>query len=637
MKKNLLLVFGVTLGLSASAQVGNKNHFDFQQKPANKIETFGGTYNFKKVNETFTAKAAGDTIWSEDFTDIDATGWTIDNGSQNAANTGWATVASSRTWATGNGVQKTPQSTSGGKFLEVMNGAYTQTGANSPANVTYYATSPAIEVPSPGVTVKFQQYGALFNDSQTMEVSVDKNTWIEVFSNNERTAFLGNNPSAIYDRPEEVEANIGLAGLPANTDTIYLRFKWTSRFASDLNPMAWLTFGWMIDDLLVVENNDLDLKNETPFVSSEGIKYSIIPTGHGHEIAVVNPVLNNGTDTLHNVTSYVTMTYPNKTFVDTLASSNPYLAPYAADTIVHSIDLTASGMVEGDYTISGFQSYASEADVDSTNNKNSYEHKFKYGGMIYALDGGVAETYDAENENAEFHVGNAFDMYADAKLTGVDVYLYAQGNVKSTLGTEFFASLREYKDGFPEIARTENIEVYASFNNKWITLVFDEPVDVYNNSTYLVTVGTYGTGNDPAQSIDLAVGYSGQSLTQTSLAYYGSQPNWYLASGGGTPMVRMNFTPDLVSTEKLNESVKANIYPNPANDKAIVDYNTAFDGDVTISVVDLSGRTVYTNTFANQTAGNNKVELDVNNYNAGVYQVVISANSSTITKKLVVK
>ncbi|HRO76715.1 MAG TPA: T9SS type A sorting domain-containing protein [Crocinitomicaceae bacterium] len=633
MKKNLLLVLGLGVTFGASAQVGTKHSLKFENKPANKVEDFGAYHNFAK-NNNFTAKAGGDVIWSDDFTDISAAGtnWVIDNNGQTAADIGWATVTTSRKWYST--INNKINSTSGGKFLEVMNGKYSP--ATSATNIIFTATSPAITVPSTDVTVKFLQYGAIFNDSQSMEVSADGNSWTEIFTNNERTTYNGGNPAAIYANPELVEANVGLAGLPSGTTTIYLRFKFTSRFASESNPIAWLTFGWMIDDLEVVENYSNDLKNLDPFVSSAGIRYSMIPAAQGHEIALVNTVLNNGSAALNDVASYVNITTPSSTYGDTAMSMINPLPAYVSDTIVHSLQLSDLGT----YSIAGFGSYFDGTDEVTTNDESNYTYSFDFGGTIYALDlGGTPTSYDSEQDNADYHVGNVFDMYADAKLTGIDFYPYASGNLKSTVGTEVFAAIRDYGDGMPVISRTENYSLGAGDNNKWLTLVFDEPVDLTEGKTYVATVGCYGSGDVTSGAIDLVIGMSGYSLRGSSLSYYGSSStsNWYIAGSGGTPMVRMNFTPDIVSTKNLNESVKVNIYPNPAKDKAVVDYNTAFAGDVTISVVDLSGRTVYTNTFANQAAGNNKVELNVADFNAGVYQVVINANSATITKKLVIK
>lgn len=624
MKKNLLLVLGLGLGLNATAQVGIKN-LPLKEKPTKSVESITGYHNFSNAENTFTPKAGGDTLFSDNFET--ANNWTFDNAGQTGADFGWAVVSTSRKWY--QAINNRVNSVSGGKFLEVMNGVYNNGNPNSATGIVYTATSKAIAIPNNNVTVSFRQYGALFNDSQIMEVSSDSTNWVQVFTNNDRTVFNGGDASAIYANPEFINVNIGTAGIPSTATNLYVRYKFTSRFDSQTNGLAWITFGWMIDDFTVTENLESDLRSTGSFVSSAGIRYSKIPTSQKHDVPVANTMLNNGSLDLTDVKSYMKLTTPTTTINDTILVS-PSLASYAADTAVHEIVLTN----EGTYSVSDLGVTFNGVDEDTTNNKSNYNFSFNFGGSIYALDQGTATNYDYENDNAEYHVGNAFDIYQNVEATGIDIYLYAStnGSVKSTEGTEIFGAIRRYDSGFPLIDATPLFQVSASDNNKWSTLVFEQPVALTSNSTYLVTVGTYGSGDQTGY--DLVIGGSGVSLGGTSLAYYGT--DWYRASGA-TPMVRLNLTPGIVSTKNIAESVKANVYPNPAKDNVVIDYNTAFDGDVKVSIVDLTGKAVYANSFANQAAGNNKIELNVNNFTAGVYQVVIEANSSIVTKKLVIK
>ena len=633
MKKNLLLVLGLGLALNSTAQVG-KQIQKFENRPIKLNDNVTGYHTFsKKGNDSFTAKAGGDTLFYDNFSDISASGtnWTIDNAGETAADRGWANVATSRKWYAD--INPKINSHSAGKFLEVMNGKYVSaSNITAATNITYIATSPAITIPNKNVTINFLQYGAIFNDSQIMEVSADGNNWEQIFTNDNRITFNGADPSAIYTNPEAVEVNLGVSGLPVNTTTLYVRFKFSSRFPSETNKIAWITFGWMIDDLTVTENYISDLKNEKSIVSSKGIRYSIIPTSQSHDVPVGNILLNNGSSDLSNVRSFVKITTPSGVINDTVNGSAT-LAAYATDTVEHSITLNN----QGTYSVSKFGGLFDGVDEVASNDTSGYSFSFNYGGTIYALDLGSVSNYDYDPENSEYHVGNAFDIYSNVKATGVDIYMFASsnGNVKGTEGTEIFGAIRKYESGFPVVDATPLYSIGAGDNNKWITLVFDSPVDLTNGSTYLVTVGTYGTS--ATTGMDFVIRSSGNSLSGTSLYFTGSQNNWFRMNSDATPMVRLNLTPGIVSTKNLGESVKANIYPNPAKDVAVIDYNTAFDGDVKVSVIDLNGKAVYSNTFANQAAGNNKIELNVNNYTSGVYQVVIEANSSMITKKLVIK
>lgn len=628
MKKNLLLVLGLSLAVGANAQKGLGNIQKRGEAPAKGISEY---YDFNAKAGGFNAKAGVDTVQYFDLSDN--TGWVIDNDNQTGADFGWAFTSTKRSWA-GNGTFPSSfHSSSGGQYLELKNGNPTVNPGTQKLNVDYKVTSPAIAITSNEVSLRYQQVGARFNDLQEVQISIDGGTtWTAVDDNSDK-AVLSAGGGAAYANPTVENVNLS-SFIPVGTTSIMVRFHWTTNFPTQAsNPNAWVTYGWGIDDIMIFNNPQYDLITAGAFATSSGIKYTKIPTSQKQDFILAHAVKNNGFGSLTGIVGAADLTSPAGSSVIHANGNAATLAPGAIDTLAHTITVTA----EGDYTVNGIEAFAAEADADSTNNADPYSYTLSYGGTIYALDAGAPnDGLDFENANAEYHTGNAFDIVADTKMYGVDIYLASNTNYKSTVGTEIFGAVRDANTSmFDVIMQTPLYTLDGSENNKWITLVFESPVDLYSGKTYIATVGTYGSGATTGN--DLVVGASGTSLKSTSFLYTASQSTtaWYYTLN--TPMVRMNLTPGLVSTTNLNESVKANIYPNPAKDKAIVDFNTAFAGNVTISVVDLSGRTVYTNTIANQAAGNNKVELNVADFNAGVYQVVINANSSTITKKLVIK
>lgn len=634
MKKNLLLVLGLGVTFGASAQVGIKNRI-LTPAPAKSIITdpsFGAYHDFSnpqksKTNGGFTAKAALDTVFFDNFS-AGSPDWTIenlDNTSTDVTGTdfGWAYTTSGRNTGAGGGfLPTTMNSVSKGRHLEVINGKLTSgTTSTSKVDVTYTVTSPSIPLTTNEVSLSFYQVGGKFNDIQETYISVDGGNFVLVASNSAKQAQVA------YPNAEKIDVN--LAGfIPSGSTSIKVQFKWSCG-APTSNNMYWFSLGWGVDDVLIYENPSDDLRNLGSELYSDGpLRYTKIPTSQKQTVYVENVLLNNGINAINDAKSIMRLTAPSGVTYDTVNVSA--LASKAIDTLVHEITLTDEGV----YTVSGLKGIYGGVDEIPSNDSTGYTYSFEYGGTVYAAEDGVIDSYDYENTNQDYDIGNYFGITEDVVATGVDVYFYAGSSTKSRQGTEVFAAIRKDEQGFGIISQTPMFEMKGG-ENGWKTLVFEEPVALTNNTFYVVTVGCFGSGSTSGQ--DLVVGLSGSSPTGQSLVNtVGSNGrNWYLASG--TPMVRLNLTPGLVSTKNLNESVKVNIYPNPAKDKAIVDYNTAFAGDVTISVVDLSGRTVYTNTFANQTAGNNKVELNTADFNAGVYQVVINANSATITKKLVIK
>lgn len=101
---------------------------------------------------------------------------------------------------------------------------------------------------------------------------------------------------------------------------------------------------------------------------------------------------------------------------------------------------------------------------------------------------------------------------------------------------------------------------------------------------------------------------------------------------GGSPTTQniamSSVAPDEYLNVSENNKIAFGIYPNPANESVVI---SGLTGNETISIVDMAGRTVLTtqNTGASQT-------LNVADFQAGVYNVIVSANGIKSTKKLTI-
>lgn len=93
-------------------------------------------------------------------------------------------------------------------------------------------------------------------------------------------------------------------------------------------------------------------------------------------------------------------------------------------------------------------------------------------------------------------------------------------------------------------------------------------------------------------------------------------------------IVMSSVLPDEYLAVSENNKATFGLYPNPANESVVI---TGLSGNETISIVDMAGRTVMTtqNTGASQT-------LNVSDFNAGVYNVVVIANGNKSVKKLTI-
>lgn len=82
---------------------------------------------------------------------------------------------------------------------------------------------------------------------------------------------------------------------------------------------------------------------------------------------------------------------------------------------------------------------------------------------------------------------------------------------------------------------------------------------------------------------------------------------------------------------------KLNIYPNPASTQAKVKVNLEDPSDVSIKVVDITGKPVAQFTYKNQQRGSLELPVNVTRFKAGIYVVTATYGKQSKTAKLVVK
>jgi hypothetical protein len=74
-------------------------------------------------------------------------------------------------------------------------------------------------------------------------------------------------------------------------------------------------------------------------------------------------------------------------------------------------------------------------------------------------------------------------------------------------------------------------------------------------------------------------------------------------------------------------------YPNPFNPSTTIGYSIPFSADVTLSVIDLTGRVVARMDMPRQSAGTHKVQLDAAQLSSGVYLYQIQAGGYSASRK----
>src|SRR5574344_282199 len=95
---------------------------------------------------------------------------------------------------------------------------------------------------------------------------------------------------------------------------------------------------------------------------------------------------------------------------------------------------------------------------------------------------------------------------------------------------------------------------------------------------------------------------------------------------------KVTFTP--VGIENVTGGTQLNLYPNPTTGMTTISLS-GVQGSVTLTIVDMSGRTVKTETM--ECSGDCAKKLDVDNLSQGAYFVRVNGENVNVVKKLIVK
>jgi hypothetical protein len=610
MKKHITLLSGLVLVSGVFAQNVKPNALP---RTAQKIST----ENHKQTPSNSTNKALGTPVWSSDFSNPGD--WVIDNDGQTGGNFGWNINATKEGWAN-NTTQGIINSVSDGNFAELGNGNPTLTPGTQALDVDYYLTSAApVTISTQNLVLSFLQNGALFNDLQEFQISVNGTNWITVGNNTDK-GVLSASGGAAYANPDLV--NINLASfIPNGSTQLWVRFHWTTRFpAQATNPNVWVTYGWNIDDVAISTPADYDLVVTNDYWGSVGLGYYQIPTTQIAPIDYSLNVKNEGGMSMTNVVYGVNITGAG-TFTGTSAAAT--IAPLADDSLYLTTQFTPAAL--GTYNVTRTLT-STEIDDIPTNNAVS-NFSFNVTDYIYARDNNVPNGYTT-NQADPFETGNLYDIWNAQTLKGVNVR-FATG---TPVGSQVYA--RIYKNDATAtdpvwVGESPDFELTAAQINTNLVIYLGTPIELEANTTYFVMVGAY--------SPDVRVANAGFSADQTSFLLDGNDmQNNTLYFQNETPMVRMNFDPTL-SINELTSATDVTVYPNPFVGTTEIKFNLKSDAQVSVVITDVAGRTVATVPASNMNAGEQTIAIDGTNFVAGIYNYTLTVGNETITKRIVKK
>jgi hypothetical protein len=592
------------------------------------------------------AKALGQVVWHDNFDELkygpglSSTGthtWTIDNDGQTLPTTGWSING------TNEGCYVIGNAFAGGNYAQVVNRTTACTTApfGAVVEVTYRMTSSVIDVAaltgSANAIFSFQQDGMGHNDYQRVFISTDGTAWTKIYDNIEKYG-TGNRYNTVT---EEVDITSYILSSP---NSVQFRFEQGQRFPSDpTDPNnAWVgfTYGWSIDNVKISTKADYDVAVSSTYHHTEAFHYTQIPLAQVAPIEFQARVSNQGGQDL----TGLKLALDINSGTETAESASPMtLATNTADTL--KAIYTPSAVA--DYVIA--QSILMDDTDDApANNTNLPNVRFAVTDFIYAVDEASLGTPVARFPEEGYvsggapivfkRFGIAFDVFANQTLHAADIQLFGGSNpAQSTAdGVEIGVQLYDLSDpGFSAtstfVTESDIYAVSASELNSIITVPFLTPYTVQAGKSYiLVVTKEYASDN-------IAFSVSGENDRQSyAFGTIGGSDTWTRIIDN-TPVVRANFEPGAGIKDNKAVTTEVSIFPNPATDKATVNFNTVNASDVSIQVVDVTGKVVETVSLNNVAAGANSADLNIAGFATGIYSVVVKTNDSSVTKKLVIK
>lgn len=555
------------------------------------------------------AVAKATTIWSDDFSS--AANWTI-------ASTG----SNPEQWNIINTPASIPVSalspfaspTAANGFLFVNSDANNTVDNDGTPIITTATNVGVIDCSGHSVVkIKYNHNFRWWQDTRGVRVSGNNGaTWTEFLISDQVDYFTPNQNSA---NPELTI--IDISSIAAGSAQVKVQF-----YYNDNDIWGWY---WAVDDveIYVPENNDLTLNGI--FWGSTGyweerLAYYQVPASQVTEIEFSGIAENIGAldqqDAVFTVTagSFTATSAATPVLVgsiDTLACTTAFTPGSATATLPISGSV-AMGNIDGDASNNALANFASIA-------VNPY---------VYARDNGTA-TNGSFNGGDGFEVGNIFDIYANTSIGGGSVFV----NNAAVAGAEIFLKLYSIDPAsgdFLYVDETGPYSLQTSDLNTLITLSFlggNYPLNA--GESYLLVAGSNGDGG---ATNDLVVGTAGPTAPFTSYYYDMTDLTWYYTTS--QPMVRMNFDPALGLAATAN-NFGLDVAPNPATDATCVTFTVKNTSDASITVIDMAGKVVATQTLSGVN-GTQAVQINTSALNNGMYTVNVTANGTSVSKKLAI-
>lgn len=514
-------------------------------------------------------------------------------------------------------------------------------GGETPANAwdenTWFQTAQPIDVSAyDNISLRFYtQYRMWDNGSSDgneyclVEISTDGVTWPDVTTYEVADAASGTRfelwPTMETQDPV-VNPTIkvfNISEVAGAADQVWLRFRWRGYWG----------YSWMVDDIELYETpaNDLTILNNWCGDIVNAFEYHAIPTTQAGETSFGAEVANYGYNDAVGAT------------VSFLVDGNTYTA--TGDIPAGTVATLWTPVFNLPTTPGSYDVGVTIPDDDQLEG-NVGSNFFEVTDLVYGQNSDFDLFQRTLNSDQEVAFGNLYGMVNDGQAGGIEVLLGSNTDA-GILCQLFLYEVGADIQTLTEVGSSEEFVVTQALidycaDGNYAVLGFNSSgaVDVTAGSTYIAEIRKYESSDRiyvAANELDDDFGVACYGPFGT-----GGASNWF-NGWNFTPAVRLNMDAsieNLIGVSEITaegEISKASIYPNPADVNATIAFDLLNNNDVTVVVRDITGRMVSSEFYGNLTQGQNKITLNVNDLNAGVYSVTVMTGVSSYTGQVVVR
>ena len=458
---------------------------------------------------------------------------------------------------------------------------------------------------------------------------------------------------------ESAMFRINITELAAGQSSVLVRINWQNFFGF---------YFWLIDDFELVEALDNDIQIEYIDLEWENLNpnrhesYSyMIPqsqlnSGNGYHLFKAG-IVNMGEFEQSDIILDLTINKDEEVVFQKL-DHGINLGPAYKDTLLIDEEDVYVPIEKGNYEI---RYNVSQDQVDDFPDDNERSLFFQVTDSVYCRTSFAPATpyslgsarygrdeYDL-HANVDHFIGSVFPIYSDCEISGFSVYI--MGGMADGLISFRQVLWREIDEdpGINEaplrLLSSYAVDLDSSMFNKWIQL----PLDKDGESEFVkagevlwagLETSDYHADENIRKKHGLAIGSNrSYPFHKSPIVGYSPRGGWssFHASWRYLMIKLMIKDPSspVIDLENSPFSLAQN-YPNPFSGSTHIDYELIVNSNVSIEVMDLTGRTVLRQEEGNRPAGENSCQLNAQYLVPGLYTYTLIADNFRETKQMIV-